>query len=69
MQCVVLEELLLKVEISCAHYLIENKIAQHCTHVIPSASTPVPLTILPAKQNQKLLLVFIILYQINKAIV
>jgi hypothetical protein len=35
------------------HYLIENKIAQHCTNVLFSALTPMPLTILPAKHDQK----------------
>jgi hypothetical protein len=45
--------LLVKVEVPCAHYLAENKIAWHCTHVLSSTSTPMPLTILPAKQNQK----------------
>jgi hypothetical protein len=28
---VALEELLVKVEVSCAHYRVENKIARHCT--------------------------------------
>jgi hypothetical protein len=53
MQYVAAEELLVKVEVSCGHYLIENKIAWHCTHVLSSTSTPMPLTALPAKQNQK----------------
>jgi hypothetical protein len=63
------EELLVIVEVSSAPYLVENKIARHCTRVLSSMSTLMPLTIPPAKQNQRLLLVFIILYQINKAMV
>jgi hypothetical protein len=31
MQYVALEELLVKVEVSCAHYLVKNKSAPHCT--------------------------------------
>jgi hypothetical protein len=53
MHYVALEEMLVNVEVSCVHYLVENKIAQHCTHVLSSASTLMPLTILPLKQNQK----------------
>jgi hypothetical protein len=48
------EELLVKVEVSCSHYLVESKIAWHCTHVLSSTSTPMPV---------------IILFYINKAIV
>jgi hypothetical protein len=48
MQHVALEELLVKVEVSCVHCLVENKIARHCTHVLSSTST-----IPPRKQNQK----------------
>jgi hypothetical protein len=47
------EELSVKVEVSSAHYRVENKIAWHCTLVLSSASTPMPLTIPPAKQNKK----------------
>jgi hypothetical protein len=53
MQYVALEELLVKVEVSSAQYLVESKIARHCTLVLSSPSTPMPLTISPAKQNQK----------------
>jgi hypothetical protein len=53
MQYVALEELLVKVEVFCAHCLVENKIAQHCTHVLSSTSTLMPL---------------VILYQIDKAL-
>jgi hypothetical protein len=45
--------LLAKVEGCFAHYLVENKSAWHCIHVLSSASTPMPLTLLPAKQNHK----------------
>jgi hypothetical protein len=38
MQYVALEELLVKVEVYCAHCLVENKIAGHCTHVDSDAS-------------------------------
>jgi hypothetical protein len=56
-----------KVEVSFAHYLVENKTAWHCTHILSSASTLLPLTVLPAKQNQKAAISFFILfYQINK---
>jgi hypothetical protein len=53
MEYVAPKQLLVKAEGPFAHYLVENKIAWHCTHVLSSASTPVPLTLLPAKQNQK----------------
>jgi hypothetical protein len=69
MQYAALEELLVKAEVPCVHYLVENKIARHCTHVLSGTSTLMPLTILPAVQNQNLLLVFIIFYEINKTIV
>jgi hypothetical protein len=47
------EVLLAKVEACCAHYLVENKTALHHTHVLSSALTLMPLTVLPAKQNKK----------------
>jgi hypothetical protein len=47
------KEFMVKIELSSVHCLVENKIAQHCTHVLSSASTPMPVTILPTKQNQK----------------
>jgi hypothetical protein len=53
MEYVAIEELLVKAEDPFAHYLLENKIARHCTHVLSSALIPMPLTVLPAKQNQK----------------
>jgi hypothetical protein len=49
----VLEKLLMNAEAPEMHYLIENKTAWHCTHVLSCALTLMPLTILPAKQNQK----------------
>jgi hypothetical protein len=49
MEHVIAEGWLVKVEVPCVHYLVENKIAQYCTHVLSSALTPMPLTILPAK--------------------
>jgi hypothetical protein len=57
MQYVALEELLVKVEVSCAHFLVENKIARHCTHPlqhINSEASHHP----PAKQNQKAVISF-----------
>jgi hypothetical protein len=51
------------VEVPFAHYLVENKIAGHCTHILSSS---LPITVLPAKQNQKAAISFIILYQVNK---
>jgi hypothetical protein len=70
MQYAALEELLVKAEVSCTHYLVENKIARHCTrplwHIDSGASHPHPP---PAAQNQNLLLVFIIFYKINKTII
>jgi hypothetical protein len=53
MQHVAPEKLLGKLEGRFAHYLVENKIAPHCTHVLSSSSAPMPPTVLPAKQNQK----------------
>jgi hypothetical protein len=44
---------LLKKQVPFAHYLVENKTAWHCTHVLSSAPTQMPHTVLPAKQNQK----------------
>jgi hypothetical protein len=44
-------------EVPFVHYLVENKIWRE---------TSVPLIVLPAKQNQRPLLVFIILYEIDK---
>jgi hypothetical protein len=51
-------EELVKVEVSSAHHLVENKIARHYTHALSSVSTPIHLTILPAKQNQKVTISF-----------
>jgi hypothetical protein len=48
-----LEVLLAKVEVCFAHYLVENKTARHRAHVLSSALTLMPLTVLPAKQNKK----------------
>jgi hypothetical protein len=53
MQYVALEELLVTVEVSCVHSVVESKIAQNFTRVLSSASTLMPLTIPPAKQNHK----------------
>jgi hypothetical protein len=58
--------LLESVEVCFAHYLVENKIWWDPRHVLCSAKTSVPHIVLPAKQNQRDLLVFIILYEINK---
>jgi hypothetical protein len=58
-------ELLENVEVSFAHSLIENKIWRDPSHVLCSAQILVPLIALPAKQNQRNLLVFIILFEIN----
>jgi hypothetical protein len=66
MEYVGAEELLANVEVPSAHYLVENKIARHSTHVLCNASTLMPLTVLLAKRNQRLLLlVFIIHCQIK----
>jgi hypothetical protein len=53
MQHVAVDELLVKVEDPFCALSIENKSAWCCTHVLSSVSTPMPLTALPAKQNQK----------------
>jgi hypothetical protein len=44
--------LLRKVEVLVAHYLVENKILQHLTHILDSANILVLLILLPAKQKQ-----------------
>jgi hypothetical protein len=61
---VVIAELLENVEVRFVHYLVENKTWRDPTHVLCSAQASVPLIVLPAKQNQIHLLVFIILYEI-----
>jgi hypothetical protein len=45
--------LLVEVDVFSELCLLESKTARHCIYVLPSASTPVPLTVLSAKQNQR----------------
>jgi hypothetical protein len=48
-----LQQMLENVEIMYAHYLVENKISWHPTHILSSARTVIPVILLPAKQKQK----------------
>jgi hypothetical protein len=57
--------LLEDVEVPFAHYLVENKIWWDPTHILCSVLTSMPLIVLPAKQNQRELVIFISLYEIN----
>jgi hypothetical protein len=39
------------VEVCYAHYLVENEISWHPTHILSSAMTLMTLVVLPAKQQ------------------
>jgi hypothetical protein len=45
------QQMLEDVEICCAHYLVENKISWHPTHILSSVRTLILLVVLPAKQK------------------
>jgi hypothetical protein len=48
-----------KVGVLVAHYLVENGLLWHHTHILSCAKTQIPLVVLPAKQNKMAFVSFI----------